>query len=98
MKTITRTVTKNTYKILLWDTERKQMDEFERIDLDELRPEQFEKSIKAALKAANDNRKVVEVELIATESKPYEWDLSEILPLARPAKRAEYIMRHAAND
>jgi len=93
MKTFTRTVTKNTYHVMLWDSKSKQMEESERVDLEELKPEQFEKSIKNALKAAGDSRKVVDVELISTESNLLEWDLSEILPLARPAKRAEYIMK-----
>lgn len=87
---ITRTLKENTYKLLFWDMVQKTMTEDSYIDYDELKAEQIEKQIAKALKAANDSRKLVEVELISTVSNLWEWDVADIKRYGKIVKKPEY--------
>ena len=92
---ITRTLTENKYNVLMWDKASKSMKEEQYIDYDELKPEQIEKNINKALKAANDSRRVVEIELIESTSNLWAWDVSDIKPYGKIIPKPEYNVNHA---
>lgn len=92
---ITRTLTENKYNLLFWDMNAKQMQSESYTDYDERKPEQIEKDINKALKAAGDARKLVEVELVESVSNLWSWDVADIKPYGKIVPKPSYTVNNA---